>query len=99
MEMNSIGKEAAIALAKSKWWENKTAEEIVRFQLFTQELSMPFSIFHQAIEKVLKRSVFTHELGLNFEGLCKEFLGEVAAPSFQEIIDMIPEEKRILVVK
>jgi hypothetical protein len=93
---NSIGKEKAIALAESKWWEGKSHREIAEFQLFLEELCMPFDVFHEAIEKSLGRPVFTHEFGLNYEGLVSEFLGDRATPSLQEIFSLIPEEKRII---
>lgn len=93
----SIGSEKAIALAKSGWWEGRTAREIAKFQLFTDELSMPFSVFHEALEKALGRPVFTHELVLNYDGLCMELLGEKDAPTLNEIIELIPAEKRIVI--
>lgn len=67
------------------------------FQLFEPLLCMPFDIFHEAVEKTLNRSVFTHEFGLNWKGLQKEILGEKDPPTFTEIIDLIPEEKRIII--
>lgn len=94
---NHIPPEVAIQMAESKWWEGKTNKEIVEFQLFTAELATDFSVFHEAVEKVLGRPVFTHEFaraGL----LQKEFLGERDAPSFDEILALIPEDKRVLVV-
>lgn len=94
---NSIGKEAAIAMAESKWWESKTPREIVEFQLFTAELSMPFDEFHKATEEALGRPVWTHEFGF-IEGLQQEFLGTKPAPSMDDIINLIPEDKRLLVV-
>jgi hypothetical protein len=96
--MQSIGREAAIAMADTGWWKTKTPREICQFQLFTRELAMDFGAFHEALEKALGRPVFTHELGMNHEGLCREFLGEAPAPSLADIINLIPEEKRILVV-
>lgn len=57
---------------------------------------MPFDIFHEAIEKSLGRPVYTSEFELNYDSLCKEFLGEKNAPTIQEIIEMIPEEKRLV---
>ena len=90
-------KEQAIALHDSGWWKSKTPEQIVRFQLFEPLLCMPFGDFHAAVEAALKRPVWTHEFGLNYDGLKKEFLGEASAPSMQEIIEMIPEAKRIIV--
>lgn len=90
-------KEQAIKFAESKVWENWTDEQIVRLQLFEDKLCVPFSRFHEAIEKVLGRPVFTHEFGLNYEGIVKEYLGVKEPPTMEEIINMIPEEKRIIV--
>ena len=90
-------KEQALALADSKFWETMTDREKTTFQLFEERMCMPFDVFHEALEKTLKRPVFTHELGLNYEGLKAELVGEKAAPSFEEIINLIPKEKRILV--
>ena len=98
MTRTSIGKPAAIALGKSDWWKTKTAREIAGFQLFTEELCCPFDVFHKSVEESLERSVWTHEFGLNYEGICKEFLGESEPPTMQEIFEMIPEEKRLIVV-
>lgn len=94
---SNLTQEQAIKLAESNWWETKTDYELVRFQLFESRLCMPFSRFHEAIEKVLDRSIFTHEFGLNYEGLVLEFLGEKEAPTMDEIINLIPEDKRILI--
>lgn len=95
-KQQSIGRDRAIALSESKWWIGKTPRDIAKFQLFTKELSMPFDVFHEALEKALGRPVWTHELGLNFDGIIMEFLGEKDAPSISEIMDLIPEEKRII---
>jgi hypothetical protein len=91
-------REQALALIETKWWEGKTARQIVTFQLFEERLCMPFDLFHKSVEEALGRPVFTHEFGLNHEGLQKEFLGEKAAPTLQQIIEMIPEAKRIIVI-
>lgn len=87
--MQSIGKEKAIALYNSGWWKIKTAREIAEFQMLTEELSMPFGVFQQAVEETLGRSVWTHEFAA-WEKLVAELFGERPAPSFQEILDLIP---------
>ena len=94
---NSIGKDKAIALYDSNWWEGKTHREIAEFQLFTKELCCPFDVFHEAVEKSLGRPVFTHEFGLNYDGICKEFLGENESPTMGEILSMIPQDKLIVI--
>lgn len=88
----------AIALYKIGWWKTKTPEEIAAFQLFEERLCMPFELFHEAVEKALGRPVWTHEFGSK-GGLREEFRGKKAKHSMQEIIELIPEEKRIVISK
>jgi hypothetical protein len=74
MQVKSIGREKAIEMAQSKWWEGKSAKEICDVQLFTKEMCVEsFSIFHGAMETCLSRPIWTHEFA-NWEGLCKEYL-------------------------
>jgi hypothetical protein len=96
MKQQRIGKKKALALFKSELWKGRTHREIAKFQLFTAELCVPFQIFHEAVEKSLGRPVFTHEFGLNPDGIRLEFLGEKDPPTMEEIINLIPEEKRIV---
>ena len=65
------------------------------FQLFEPLLCMDFGDFQQAVEKVLRRPVFTHEFAF-MDNLRKEFLGDRTAPKLPEIIAMIPRHKRLL---
>ncbi|MFA5151280.1 MAG: hypothetical protein WC554_01845 [Clostridia bacterium] len=95
--MKQLTKDQAIAFANSRVWENWTDEQIVRFQLFQTKLCMDFGRFHEAMEKVLNRPIFTHEFGLNADGLVEEYLGTKPAPTLEEIINLIPEEKRIII--
>lgn len=64
-------KEDAIALSESKFWETMSYRDRAMFQMFEPLLCMPFDVFHEAVEKTLSRPVFTHEFGLNTEGLRK----------------------------
>lgn len=93
----SIGREAAIALFDSKWWIGKTPREIAKVGLLTAELCLPFDILQNAVEKALGRPVFTHEFALNFDGIVQELIGERDAPTLQQIIELIPADKRYLV--
>ena len=90
-------KENAIALAESKFWEGMTHRQIAEFQMCEEKLCMPFSVFHEAVEKTLGRPVCTHEFGLNFHGLKDELFNGKQAPTLEEIINLIPEEKRLIV--
>lgn len=97
-KQNSIGKDKAIALFDSGWWKDRPARELAMFQMFTQELSMPFEVFHKALEETLGRPVWTHELGLNADGIQKELIGETPAPTIDDILNLIPKDKWILVI-
>lgn len=94
--MKQLTKEEAIAFAESGVWKEWTNEQIVRFQLFQDKMCMPFSRFHEAIEDVLGMSIWTHEFAF-IDEIKKEYLGVKAAPTFEEIINLIPEEKRLII--
>lgn len=94
----SIGRDAAIELAESRHWEGMSQRERALFQMHTVELTMPFDVFHQAVEFALGRPVWTHEFGLNWAGLARELNGDAAPPTMQEILNLIPAEKRIVVI-
>jgi hypothetical protein len=94
--MKQLTKEQAIALAESGEWKDWTNEKIVKFQLYQEKLCMPFNVFHRAVGEVLGRPVFTHEFA-NWSAIVDEYEGERPAPTFEEIMNLIPEEKRILI--
>lgn len=88
--------EEAIAFGGAKSWEPMSLAERARFQIVQDKLCMPFSVFHEAVEKTLGRPVWTHEFGLNRDGIKAELLNGGPAPTFDEIMNMIPAEKRIV---
>jgi hypothetical protein len=93
--MKQFTTEEAIAFAKSEIWKTWNHEQIVRLQLFQDKLCVPFDKFHEAIESVLGRPVWTHEFASN--NIKEEYLGTRPAPTFEEIIDLIPKDKRIII--
>jgi hypothetical protein len=98
MRVNKISKEEAVELFDSKFWNKMSLEERAKFQLFTNRLCMPFDIFQEAMESTLKCPIFTHEFA-HADNLRKRFLGKMPNPTLQEIINLIPEGKRILVME
>lgn len=94
--MKQLTEKQAISIAQSGEWKNWNDEEIVRFQLFQDRLCMDFCRFHEAIEKVLGRPVFTHEFAYK-DAIIREYLGEKERPTFNEVINLIPKEKRIVI--
>lgn len=88
-------KEQAVALAETEWWKGQSAHDIVMFQLFEERLCMDFGDFHEAMEQALHRPVWSHEFAFA-DNLKREFLGDRPAPTMEEIINLIPEDKRII---
>jgi hypothetical protein len=91
-------KEEAIALASTRWWEKCDAKKVALFQLQEPLLCMDFSAFHKAVEESLGRSVWTHEFA-NPSRLLEELLGENDPPSMEDIINMIPANKRVVLME
>ena len=54
------------------WWESKDPVEVARYQVFEDTLMTDFSTFHEGVEKLVGRPVYTHEFGLNVEGVRQE---------------------------
>jgi hypothetical protein len=84
-------------LAATRWWEHTTPQEAALFQLNEEMLCMPFSDFHKAVETLLDRPVFTHEFA-NPSALLAEAAGKCERPTLDQILTLIPEEKRVVVV-
>ena len=98
MEMLEVTPEQAIDFYNSgewNWWSDRQRAE---FQMRVERLCMPFSIFHASISRVLNRSVYTHEFGLNWDGLMAELFDGAESPSIVEILDMLPKDKPLMVV-
>lgn len=92
----SIGYERAMKLVATKWWETATPREIAHLQLWRRECICPLSLFVDSLSPALGRPVMHHELGCDWDGLCLELIGERDAPTMQQIVGLIPEDKRMV---
>ena len=84
----SIGKEQAIQIYDTEWWKEKSYREIAFYQLFTAEIICPFDVFLYALGKSLNRKLDEHDLGWNYTGICRDFLGQRAESTFQDILKL-----------
>lgn len=58
---------------------------------------VPFELIHGRIEQLAGRPVWTHEMGTsNFESLATQCRWENRPATMAEIVELIPEEKRII---
>ena len=88
----------AIAMTSSEERNNWTDRELVAFQLYHDRCCVPFDSFHAALERVLGRPVYLHELAgeTGRNNIIAEFLGNRTAPSLDDIISLLPAEKVIV---
>lgn len=93
-----LTKQQAIYLADSEAWRDMSERAIAEFQMIQEKLCMPFEVFHKALESTLGRPVFTHELGLNRVGIMAELFNGADPPSLADVLAMIPESKRLIVI-
>lgn len=93
-----LTKDQAIEFYESGAWKEMSLSQRAEFQMLQDKLCMPFGIFHEAVGKTLGRPVYTHEFGLNRDGLIAELFEGKEPPTFQEIMEMIPAEKRIIIL-
>ena len=94
--MKQLTKKEAIAFYNSKVYEQWTARQIAEFQMEQDRLCVPMEVFHKAIQEALGRPVFTHEFAFH-DKLSAELYGNAPHPTFEEIVSLIPEDKRILI--
>lgn len=90
-----LTREQAVALYDTSFWESLAYVERARFQLSEKRLCMPFDIFVEAVERALGRPVKVGEF-LASSRLLAELTGERQPPNLDELLSMLPEDKRIL---
>ncbi len=73
---------------------DERAEEL---KLLYGPLEIPFDMLHKRIEGLVGRPVFTHEMGLNSDGLIEEARNR-NHPTMEEVVDLLPKDKPTIIV-
>lgn len=92
-------REEAIEIAESGIWQEWSADRIVGLFLFDGEgrLFCPIDVLYASLRESFGRPVYTHELAeSNIGNIREEFLRDREPPTLEEILDLIPEEKLII---
>ena len=88
--MEQLSREQARAISESRIWENWTDIQLLRVQLFQNNLCMPFGKYHTTLERYLGRPVYTSTLDHHKEMLIREVLGISEKPTINEIYNLVP---------
>ena len=78
-----ISQETALRIIDTKWWEGLEPRDLAEIQFGQRLLCVPLHILQLALEKALRRSVWTHEF-MDMKALRQELRGERAAPTHEE---------------
>lgn len=84
-----LTREQATELYNSHWWMGRDPYEVAMFQLTQGRLCMPWQDFHGIVEVALGRPVFTHEFGLDRQGLIDELRGDRPTPTFSSVMALL----------
>lgn len=88
--MKQLSREEAIAMAEEELYKHLSLRERAEYQLSQELLCMPFTVFHEAVDKTARRPVFTHEFASSMvERVKKEILGDKEPQEPQAIIDWL----------
>lgn len=90
-----LTQEQALALYDTSFWESLAYVERARFQLSEERLCMPFDVFVEAVERAIGRQVTVGEFVWS-QRLLAELSGEQHPLDVDELLSLLPEEKRIL---
>ena len=88
LQVKQLTRDEAIALYDAKFYEDMTPKERGLFQLYQKCLCMPFDLFHEGIEALLGRSVWTHEFA-DADLLRAEYEGRLDKPDMGEILERL----------
>lgn len=90
--ITQLTREEAIACFQNEHWKEWGLLTRALFQLHQEFLCMPFSVFHEAVEKTLGRPVFAHEFSTaGVECLKDEILSlSGASDAVNEVVNAIP---------
>lgn len=94
-QMSQMTREEAVAFAQHGLWRHLSVKDRGRLQLCQSLLCMPLEAFHEGIEALLGRPVFTHEFAF-MDRLRSEAEGHMPTPSLFDILELIPADKRVV---
>jgi hypothetical protein len=88
MTTKQLTRDEAVAFHDEKKWEPMSHRERAEFQMEQDKLCMPFSVFHEAMEKAIGRPVWTHEFAER-DRLRAELAGTRKPANFGEVLDSL----------
>jgi hypothetical protein len=97
-QVTQLTQEEAVNAYETEAWRNWAPEVRASFQLYQDRLCMPIGVFMESLSQALGRPVFTHELAFPSE-LKAELEGRKGAPTFEDIVNLLPKEKTIVVIQ
>lgn len=94
----SIGRENAIKMFQREWWVGKSYRDVALVGLSLQELTLPLTILHLAVENTLAKPIAVSFVKEEPEKLLRRILGKMPPLTLAQIHDIaFPGKERDLV--
>lgn len=94
--MKQLTKEETILFAENELWKDIPEKELAEFIISQKLLCVPLEVMYETLSKALGRPVYTHEFAYP-DHLLQELKGDKPRSTFEDIINLIPTEKRIII--
>jgi hypothetical protein len=79
----------------NRWWESEDPVHLATWQLFEPILMCDFSKFHEGVEKLLDRPVYTHEFVANHDELLQQATIAIHRREIKSDFTTIPQSQRV----
>jgi hypothetical protein len=97
--MKEMTREEAIRFGEEGVWKKLTPVERAWMQLYQTRICMPLDVIYDAMQALFGRPVYSHEMWLDAMASLRKEAVEHRHISFAEVLEKIPTEKRIVVLK
>lgn len=84
----SIGRDNAVKMYQKGWWVGKPYRDIALVGLSLQELTVPLTTLHLAVENTLARPISIEQVKTNPDELLRKILGWMPELTLQQIHDI-----------
>jgi len=97
--MKEMTREEAVRFGEDGIWKKLSPAERAWMQLYQPCICMPLDVIYEAMQAFFGRPVYSHEMWLDAMASLRREATEHRRVSFSEVLEKIPPEKRIVMLK
>ena len=97
--MKEMTSEEARRFGEEGFWKKLTPVERAWMQLYQPCICMPLDVIYDAMQTLFDRPVYSHEMWMDAMASLRKEAADRRHISFEEVLEKIPAEKRIVILK